>query len=445
MPITTFLIIPENRCMSVGLWFIVFFQPLFSMSQEISALKEAVINVKYQNEIKALANHPVIKSAFQTIVDLEPETMQNLLMLTQIPAPPFKEEARARKFKQLLQLAGADSIWIDAAGNVIALRRGKSAKKTVVIEGHLDTVFPEGTDVTVKKRGDTLFAPGINDDTRGLTVVLALLQAMNKSGVKTEANVLFIGTTGEEGLGDLRGVKQLFADGLKIDSYISVDGEMLGPIVSRAVGSRRYRITYKGEGGHSYEAFGLVNTHNAIARAISYFVNDADTFTRTGIKATYNVGLLGGGTSVNAIPSESWMEIDLRSESAERLNGLDKLLHLSIQRSLQEENARKRMGKDLSVDIKLIGDRPTGTQDSSLPLIQRAAAACLQMGARPQLISLSTNANIPISKSIPAVTISNGGKTGGKHSLNEWWINDKGYVSIQAALLLLVSEAGLAN
>ena len=445
MPLTTYLVIRENSGISVVLVVIFFFQPLFSTSQEDSALKEAVIDVRYQNEIKALANHPVIKSAFQTIVDLESETMQNLLTLTQIPAPPFKEEARAKRFKQLLQFAGADSIWIDAAGNVIALRRGKSRKKTVVIEGHLDTVFPEGTDVTVKQRGDTLFAPGINDDTRGLTVVLALLKAMNKAGLKTEADVLFVGTTGEEGLGDLRGVKQLFAGGLKIDSYISVDGGMLGIIVSGAVGSRRYRITYKGEGGHSYGAFGIANPHNATARAIYYFVNDADTFTRRGAKTTYNIGVIGGGTSVNAIPFESWMEVDLRSESAERLNGLDKLLHLALQRGLQEENARKRMGKDLTVDIQVVGDRPTGTQDSSLPLVQRAAAASVQMGAKPQLISFSTNANIPISKSIPAVTIWNGGKGGRGHSLDEWWMNDKGYVSIQAALLLLVSEAGLAK
>jgi len=433
------------RCTSLLL--LIILQPfsLLLKAQESSPARDATVDVRYLKEIKALADQRVIRSAFLVIVDLEPKTMQNLLALTQIPAPPFKEAARAEKFKQLLQTAGADSIWVDSAGNIIALRRGKSGKKTVVIEGHLDTVFPESTDVTVKQRGDTLFAPGINDDTRGLTVVITLLEALNKAGVRTENNILFVGTTGEEGLGDLRGVKQLFNSGLKIDSYIAIDGGELGKIVFGAVGSRRYRITYKGEGGHSYWAFGLANPHNATARAIQHFITAADVFTKKGPKATYNIGRMGGGTSVNSIPFESWMEVDMRSESPKSLAGMDTLLQQAIRRGLQEENAIKRIGRDLTVDIQLVGDRPTGIQDSSLAIVQRAAAASVQMGAKPRLYFNSTNANIPISKGIPAITIWNGGKSGGAHSLNEWFLNDKGYLAIQAALLLLVSEAGLAK
>ena len=395
--------------------------------------------------MKTLAGQPVVKAAFQAIADQEPTTVQNLVTLTQIPAPPFKEEARAAKFRQLLQAAGADSIWTDKAGNVLALRRGKTGQKTVVIEGHLDTVFPEGTDVTVKQRGDTLFAPGVGDDTRGLAVVLSLLTAMNKAGVKTTANIVFAGTTGEEGLGDLRGVKELFQSGLKIDSYISIDGGSLGSIVYGAVGSRRYRVTYKGQGGHSYGAFGLANPHNATALAIHYFTHAADSFTRTGIKATYNIGVLGGGTSVNAIPFASWMEVDLRSEDPKRLQGLDQLLQQAIERGLREENSMKRLGNNLTVDVQLVGDRPTGSQDSSLALVQRAAAASLYMGETPKPHVSSTNANIPISKGVPGITIWQGGTGGGAHSLNEWWLNKNGHQAIQAALLLLLSEAGLAK
>jgi len=392
-----------------------------------------------------LASQPVVKAAFRAIEEQEPATVQNLVTLTQIPAPPFKEEARAAKFRQLLQEAGADSIWTDKAGNVLALRRGTTGQKTVVMEGHLDTVFPEGIDVTVKQRGDTLFAPGVGDDTRGLAVVLSLLTAMNKVGVKTAANILFAGTTGEEGLGDLRGVKELFRSGPKIDSYISIDGGSLGSLVYGAVGSRRYRVTYKGQGGHSYGAFGLTNPHNATAHAIHYFTQAADSFTRKGTKATYNIGVLGGGTSVNAIPFESWMEVDLRSEDPARLQGLDHLLQQAIQRGLREENATKRMGNDLTIDVTLVGDRPTGSQDSSLALVQRAAAASLYLGETPKPHVSSTNANIPISKGVPGITIWQGGKSGGAHSLNEWWLNKDGHLAIQAALLLLLSEAGLAK
>ena len=424
---------------------LVFLMPLCTAAQEEAPSKKAVVDATYRNDIKALAEQPLIKATFQTIIGLEGETRENLLTLTQIPAPPFKEQVRAAKFKEMLKTAGVDSIWMDAAGNVIGLRRGKSGKKTVVLEAHMDTVFPEETDVTVKQRGDTLIAPGIGDDTRALAVILTLVKAMNKNKVQTEANVLFIGTTGEEGLGDLRGVKQLFNSGLKIDSYIAIDGEAIGNIVYGGVGSHRYRVTFKGPGGHSYGAFGLANPHNASARTIHYFINDADTFTRQGIKTTYNIGVMGGGTSVNAIPFESWMEVDMRSESAERLSAIDKMLQQAIQRALQEENKMKRAGKDLTVDVKLVGDRPSGIQDASIALIQRAGAASLYLGEEPKLAINSTNSNYPISKGVPAITIGRGGKGGGAHSLNEWWMNEKGYIAIHYALLVLMAEAGLAK
>ncbi|MCW3081951.1 M20/M25/M40 family metallo-hydrolase [Segetibacter sp.] len=406
---------------------------------------KVAVEKRYQNEIKALSEKAVIKSAFKAIMDLEPETEKNLVTLTEIPAPPYKEQKRAEKYLEMMKASGVDSIWMDKAGNVIALRKGKSGKKTVVIEGHLDTVFPEGTDVTVKHRGDTLAAPGIGDDTRGLALVLAVLRSMNKANVKTDANILFAGVVGEEGLGDLRGTKELFSSGLKIDSYIAVDGGGIGGITYGGVGSHRYRITFKGPGGHSYGAFGLANPHNAAARAIHYFVTNADAFTKSGIKTTYNIGVVGGGTSVNAIPYESWMEVDMRSESAERLAAIDKLLQAALQRGLKEENEIKRRGADLTVDIKLVGDRPSGVQNPTIPLLQRAMASANFLGAESKLGISSTNSNIPISKGVPAATIGRGGVGGGGHALTEWWVNDKGYLAIQNALLILVLEAGLVD
>ncbi len=399
-------------------------------------------------EISTLAARPVVKKAMQTIIDLEPQTLSDHLLLTEIPAPPYKEMKRAEKYAAMMRAAGADSVWIDNAGNVIAKRKGKNGKKTIVLEGHLDTVFPEGTDVTVKHRGDTLAAPGIVDDTRALSIVLTVLKTMEKTGIETEANVLFCGVTGEEGQGDLRGVKNLFSDKGpgKIDSYIAIDGWDMESVTHRGLGSHRYRITFKGPGGHSSGAFGLANPHNALGRAIHYWAVAADSFVRQeGVRVTYNVGVIGGGTSVNSIPFESWMEVDMRSESPERLGGVDKLLQEAVQRALQEENQMKQSGADLTVDVALIGDRPSGMLDSSLTLIQRAKAAVTFVGGAPKLRVGSTNSNIPISKGIPAVTLGSGGRGGNAHALQEWWVNDNGYLAIQRTLLLLLAEAGIAK
>ncbi|MET0244675.1 MAG: M20/M25/M40 family metallo-hydrolase [Flavitalea sp.] len=415
-------------------------------AQEDEEGAKVQVNKKYQAEIRSLSEKPVIKSAFRIIMDLEPQTHNDLITLNEIPAPPFKEDKRAAKFIEMMRTIGADSIWTDKAGNVLALVKGKSGKKTVMLEAHLDTVFPEGTDVTVKKSGDTLRAPGIGDDTRGLAVLLAVMKAMKQANIKTDADIVFGGIVGEEGLGDLRGVKQIFKDNHpKIDSYISIDGGGIGAITSGGTGSHRYRVTFKGPGGHSYGAFGLVNPHNATARAIHYFIQEADKFTKEGAKTTYNVGVTGGGTSVNAIPFESWMEVDMRSESPERLTGIDTLFQQAIRKALAEENTMKRRGSDLKVDVKMVGDRPTGVQSPTLPLVQRSMASAVLLGAAPSLNMSSTDSNIPISKGVPAVTIGRGGVGGGAHSLDEWWVNDKGYLAIQNTLLILVAEAGLAK
>lgn len=404
----------------------------------------AGVDKRYTDEIKALADQPAVKKAFQFFVDLEPQTQQDHLNLTETPAPPFKEGTRAKKYAAMLKEAGADSVWIDEVSNVIAKRKGRSGKRTVVVESHLDTVFPEGTDVTVKHKGDTLYAPGIGDDTRGLTAILAVLKGMEKAAIETDADVLFVGAVGEEGLGDLRGVKHLLRQGgPKVDSYIAVDGDGISSITHRGLGSHRYRVTFKGPGGHSYGSFGIVNPHSALGKAIYYFTTEADKVTRQGVKTTYSVSVIGGGTSVNAIPFESWMEIDMRSESPEKLNEVDQLLQSAVQRALTEENGMKRQGPDLTIDVKKIGDRPSGKTEQTAPIVQRAMAATSYMHATPQLEVASTNANTPIALGIPAVTIGSGGIGGGEHSLNEWWVNDRGYLGMQRILLLLLAEAGL--
>jgi acetylornithine deacetylase/succinyl-diaminopimelate desuccinylase-like protein len=328
---------------------------------------------------------------------------------------------------------------------VLGLRRGRRGQRTVAIDGHLDTVFPEGTDVTVRQVGDTLFAPGIGDDTRGLVVVLTVLRAMEEAGLETDDDVLFVGTVGEEGLGDLRGMKHLFREGADpIDAWIEVDGGGLGGITSMGLGSHRYRVTYRGPGGHSWGAFGLANPAHALARGIRRFQDAADTLTRSGPRTSYNVGVIGGGTSVNAIPFEAWAEIDMRSESPRSLETIDAALHAAVERALAEENELRRRGDALTLEMDMIGDRPSGEMEPSAPLVQRAIATTRRFGGDAELGRSSTNANIPIAMGVPAVTIGRGGEGGANHSPAEWWINRDGHLAVQRALLLLAAEAGMA-
>ena len=401
---------------------------------------------EYRKQINEIAAAPAVRDALARVEALDAWSIERLIELTEIPAPPFMEEARAARYLELLTAAGADSVWIDEEGNVIGLRGGRSGGRTVAIGGHLDTVFPEGTDVTVRTRGDTLFAPGIGDDTRGLVVVLTALRAMEEAGVETEEDVLFIGTVGEEGLGDLRGMKHLFREGATpIDAWIEIDGGGLDRLVTRGLGSVRYRVTFRGPGGHSWGAFGLANPAHAMSRAVRHFQDEADRLTRSGPRTSYNVGRVGGGTSVNSIPFETWMEVDMRSHSPESLARIEQAFLDAMQKGLDGENALRRQGPPLEIVADKIGDRPSGELDTSIPLIQRAMAATSYYGGRPAIGRSSTNSNTPISLGVPAVTLGRGGDGGGAHAPGEWWRNVDAHLAIQRAMLVLIAEAGLAQ
>lgn len=406
---------------------------------------QEVVEEKYQKEVASIASLEAISKAFEIIDELEPETHADLIHLTEIPAPPFKEEVRAAEFKRMLEEAGADRVWIDKEGNVIALRRGTEGGRTVAVDAHLDTVFPEGTDVTVRHRGDTLIAPGIGDDTRGLAMVLAILKTMEQANLETKSDILFIGTVGEEGQGDLRGVKYLFQSGeYDIDSWISIDGGSIGRVNNAGLGSKRYRAIFRGKGGHSWGAFGLANPHHALGVAVNNFTKKAHEFVSTGPRTSFNVGRIGGGTSVNSIPFESWMEVDMRSVSPDRLDEIESLF-LSTMRSSVKEYNQSGVRDSVWLDLVKMGDRPSGEIDVKTPLIQRALAATTYMGAEPRLTRGSTNSNIPISMGVPSVTIGRGGVGSGAHSLDEWWMDKNGAEAIKLALLLTLAEAEYIN
>jgi len=401
---------------------------------------------EYTRQAEELVANPSIARALGLAEEHDAWALERLIELTEIPAPPFLEAERGERFGELLSELGADSVWTDGEGNVIGLRRGRTGERTIGFGGHLDTVFPEGTDVSVRQVGDTLFAPGVGDDTRGLVVVLSVLRALEEAGVETDDDVLFVGVVGEEGLGDLRGMKHLYADGgLNPDVWIDVDGGGLSRIVSMGLGSVRYRVTFEGPGGHSWGAFGTANPAHAMSRAVRYFQDAADTLTRSGPTTSYNVGRVGGGTSVNSVPFETWMEVDMRSESPESLTRIEAAFLAAMDRGVVEENALRREGGPLTVDKAKVGDRPSGEMDPATPLVQRALATTAVFGVEGELARSSTDSNVPIARGVPAVTIGRGGEGANGHAPDEYWINRDAYLAVQRALLLVVAEAGFAG
>jgi acetylornithine deacetylase/succinyl-diaminopimelate desuccinylase-like protein len=417
---------------------------IFIFSFSFSQTDNLIVDKSYTKDIEKLSRNTKVKKAFEYIVDIEEKTNRNLIELTEIEAPPFKEMKRAEEFAERLRLAGLENVWIDSIGNVLGFLKGSIGDKNIALDAHIDTVFPEGTDVKVRVKNDTLFAPGIADDTRGLAMILTIAESIKKQNIEPINNIIFIGTVGEEGLGDLRGVRYLFKNNNpKIDTWIAIDGGSIGRVNNQALGSYRYEVVFEGPGGHSWGAFGLVNPHHALGSGIRDFVQKADIYTSTGPKTSYNVGIISGGTSINSIPFKSSMQIDIRSIEPNRLDDMEEILFNSMQKATNEQNEIKRSGPDLRLTINKIGNRPSGKVDESVPLIQRTIAATQHMGVEPRLTIGSTNSNIPISLGVPAVTIGRGGDGGKAHSLDEWWINKDGYKSIQLALLILLSESGI--
>jgi tripeptide aminopeptidase len=372
--------------------------------------------------------------------------VEEIITLTEIPAPPFKEDERAKAYLEMLRASGLTDVEQDEEGNVMGLRKGTGGGPLIAVAAHLDTVFPEGTDVTVKRDGMRLSAPGIGDDTRSLAVLLAMIRAMNEAGIRTQSDILFIGNVGEEGPGDLRGMKYLFGKGKykdRIGMFISVDGAGGGADITHGgVGSRRYRVTFKGPGGHSYGAFGLVSPAFAMAGAMQKF----GTLTVPAKpRTTYSVGVVGGGTSVNSIPFETWMEIDMRSESPAELKKLDESFMALINEAVQEENAARSTAQGpITADITLIGDRPSGETPIDSLIVQIASASIRAAGGRPTYSWSSTDSNIPISLGIPAITIDSGGRGGRAHALDEWISVDK-VPSLRGIEIALATLLGLAG
>ena len=378
---------------------------------------------------------PTVKAAMAAIVANEPHFIEEEIRITEIPAPPFHETARGLELSKLFTAAGLENVRIDETGNVLGDRPGKQAHPHLVIAAHLDTVFPEGTDVHVKRNGNVLTAPGIGDDGRGLAAMLALITAMQQAKLQTGGSLTFVADVGEEGLGDSRGTKALFEKTLKgqIDEFISIDGDRVSSVVNTGVGSYRYRVTFTGPGGHSYGAFGIGNPIHAMGRAIDH-ISQIEVPEKP--KTTYNVGRVGGGTSVNSVPFEAWFEFDERSADVASLDAVDAKFKAAVQAGVDEENAfRKDKGK-ITVKLESVGIRPAGNTPADAPIVLAAkeSVEALKLG-KFETGAGSTDSNVPMHLGIPAMTMGGGGKGNGAHFLQESFDSTDSYKGVQNLLL----------
>jgi tripeptide aminopeptidase len=388
-----------------------------------------------------LGAHAGVRQALDFIKSDDERTLKDQIELTEIPAPPFKEAARAAEYAKRLKALGLADARIDGEGNVIAVRKGTGNGPVLVVSAHLDTVFPEGTDVKVKIKGNRYEAPGIYDDGRGLASLLSVIRALNQSGLKTVGDVVFVGTVGEEELGDLRGVKALFRDNKAIDGFISLDGLGIDRIVNQATGSRRYRIIYTGPGGHSFSAFGLPSATHALGRAIAKI---SEVRTPEEPKTTFTVGTLKGGTSVNAIAADAELGLDMRSNSTEELKKVEEQILKLAREAADEENKRWGKGEVIKVEFKLVGDRPAGRVPLDAAIVQAARRSVAAVGGEVRTIGASsTDSNTPISLGIPAVTLGGGGVGGGSHGPGEWYSPVNAWLGPQNTLLTVLSLVGV--
>jgi len=389
--------------------------------------------------IDSVVSHERVRAARQHIERSDEHTLARQAALSAIPAPTGAEGARGAHLAELYRAVGLEDVVVDEVGNVTGWM-GQRRDDAVVLSAHLDTVFGAGLDVSVERSGARLAGPGISDNARGLAALVTVAEALVRARVSTLRPVRFTATVGEEGSGDLRGVKHLFANGNgRPHAFIALDGAGLERIVHRALGARRYRVTYLGPGGHSWAAFGVANPANAVGRATALL---ADLPAQHSPRSTCAVVRLGGGTGLNSIPQEAWFDLDLRSEEPRALAHLDETVQGVLARALAEENSHRTAGTPpLRLDLRRVGDRPSGLTPRAHPLVQTAIAATRALGRTHELACASTDANVPIALGVPAIALGAGGHAGDAHLPTEWYENVDGSLGVVRALLVTAAMA----
>ncbi|KAB2336739.1 M20/M25/M40 family metallo-hydrolase [Cytobacillus depressus] len=408
-----------------------------------TVVKKPIITESVEHVYKMLISNSQVEKCLSFLKADNDHTTEEQIELTAIEAPTFLEEKRGNYYKEKLKALGIRDIEVDEVGNVFGIRPGSGAGPRLVVCAHLDTVFPEGTDTKAKIIDGKVHAPGIADDGRGLAVVLSLTRALNEANIQTVGDLIIGATVGEEGLGDLRGVKALFKNRDDIDGFISIEPGEPDRITYLGTGSKRYKVIYHGPGGHSFGNFGTPSPIHAMGRAISKLANIE---TPSNPKTTFNVGVISGGTSINTIAEKSEMLVDIRSNSQEELLKLEEKVLNIIKLAADEENLRWEKSNDITVNIEQVGDRPAGSQMPNSIIVQAAAAATSAIGFEPVLAEASsTDSNIPIHLGIPAVTLGGGGASGGYHTLNEYFDPKDAYQGVQKILLTVLGLVGLEN
>lgn len=403
-----------------------------------------------QQEIAALAARPGVREALEWFAGMEEQFTRWQLELARIPAPPFGESERAAWVAEKFTSLGLKKVSRDEVGNVLGLRSG-TQDSAILVSAHLDTVFPAGTPVNSRQQGPRLYGPGISDNAAGATALLAVAAACREFGFRHEAAVLFIGNVGEEGEGDLRGMRHVFFESQWKDvirASVIIDGAGSDTIVAEALGSRRYEITFRGPGGHSWSDFGAPSPIVALAHAIHLF---SQTRVPSSPKTTFNVGVIEGGTSVNSIPESARMRVDIRSSSATEIERLELELRRAVEQAVEQEDSRSRRGNGnhrhagLKAEIRPIGSRPAGELPPNARILQVARAVDAHLGNSAQIQRASTDANVPLSLGREAIAIGAGGSGGGAHTLQEWFDVTGRELALKRILLITLTLAGIPS
>lgn len=396
--------------------------------------------------VQELLSAPQVQAAFRFFESQADKITEEQIEISAIAAPPFGEQQRAEYFRNKLSASGLVEANIDEAGNCLALYEGDTVAPVLVVSAHLDTVFPAETDLKLRRSGNRLLAPGISDDGCGLAALIALARSLVTNKIQVETSILFVGTVGEEGEGNLRGVRHLFNAGKwagKIAAFVSLDGAGLEQITNGALGSRRYRVLLRGPGGHSWGDFGLANPVHAMGRAISSLAAyPAPLEPRT----SFNVGRISGGSSINAIPGEASMEVDLRSISEDELVRLDAFFRRMVREAVEQENSiRRKDTPPLELSLNLIGERPSGETPVHSPIVSLALEATRALQGTPVLERASTDSNVPIALRVPAITLGAGGTSGNQHTIAEWYDPRDRHLGLKRALLVMLGLAKLSS
>jgi tripeptide aminopeptidase len=400
------------------------------------------LSPEVQQAYAQLNQHAGVQQGLAFIEADQQQTTQDQITITEIPAPPFMEQERAEYYMGRLAGLGLQDVQQDSEGNVFGTLPGSGNGPTLFVSAHLDTVFPEGTDTTVREQDGKLCAPGIADDGRGLAALLSIVRAFNESGLQPRGDIIFGGTVGEEGLGDLRGVKHFFTEHTGVDGFISIESGDPASLTYKATGSHRYFITYQGPGGHSFGAFGTPSAIHAMGRGIAKI---SDVKVPEEPKTTFNVGVVEGGTSINSIAAEALLQLDMRSNGEAELLQLEAEIMGLVRDAAQEENKRWKRD-EITVQTQLVGDRPAASQPDDAVIVQSGWASAESIALQPELGGpSSTDSNYPMSLGIPSLTTRGGGVSEGTHSLDECWNPANAYQGPQASYMTILGLVGVQD